>query len=83
MKIEWEPRETVATAFLSQMVAEYGGAKPPLLSARLSPRYHGASEYFLHYTRGGAALRLAPRYVLSPRLHGASEFRSPSVRRTA
>ena len=43
----------MATAFLSQMVAEYGGAKPPLLSARLSPRYHGALNIF--YTIPGAA----------------------------
>ena len=38
------------------------------------------SNKIMYDTRGCAATRLTPRYVLSPRLHGALEFRSPSVR---
>ncbi len=41
------------------------------------------SNKILYDTRGCAAARLTPRYVLSPRLHGALEFRSPSVRHIA
>ena len=41
------------------------------------------SRYYLLNTRGCAASRLTPRYVLSPRLHGAFEFHSPSVRHSA
>ena len=53
MKIEWEPRETVATAFLSQTVAEYGGQSHRYYRLGCHPVITGLLNIF--YTIPGAA----------------------------